>query len=62
MATLVVGGDGNIDELGGGVSVAEGNDGDVDVGSLLDGLGIGAGVGDYNQTGLLERSGDVVRE
>lgn len=62
MTTLVVGGDGNVDELGGGVGVAEGDDGDVDVGSLLDGLGIGAGVGDNNQTGLLERTGDVVGE
>lgn len=62
MATLVVGGDGNVDELGGGVGVAEGDDGDVDVGSLLDGLGVGTGVGDDNQTGLLERTGDVVGE
>lgn len=62
MTTLVVGGDGNVDELGGGVGVAEGNDGDVDVGSLLDGLGVGTGVGDDDQTGLLERTGDVVGE
>lgn len=62
MATLVVGGDGNVDELGGGVGVAEGDDGDVDVGSLLDGLGVGARVGDDDQTGLLERTGDVVGE
>lgn len=46
VATLVVGGDGNIDVLGGGVSVAEGDDGNVDVGSLLDSLGISAGVRD----------------
>lgn len=62
VTTLVVGGDGNVDELGRGVSVAEGNDGNVDVGSLLDGLGVGARVGNDNQTGLLEGSGDVVRE
>lgn len=62
MTTLVVGGDGNVDELGGGVAVAEGDDGDVDVGSLLDGLGVGARVGDDDQTGLLERTGDVVGE
>lgn len=62
MATLVVGGNGNIDELGGRVSVAEGNDGDVDVASLLDSLGVGAGVGDDNQTRLLERASDVVGE
>jgi hypothetical protein len=62
VATLVVGGDGNVNVLGGRVSVGEGNDGDVDVGSLLDGLGVGAGVGDDDQTGLLERSGDVVGE
>lgn len=62
MATLVVGRDGNVDELGGRVGVAEGNDGDVDVAGLLDGLGIGAGVGDDDQAGLLERPGDVVGE
>lgn len=62
MATLVVGGDGNVDELGGGVGVAEGDDGDVDVRSLLDGLGVGAGIGDDDQARLLEGSGDVVGE
>jgi hypothetical protein len=62
VATLVVGGDGNIDVLGGRVGIAKGNDGDVDVRGLLDGLGIGAGVGDDDQTGLLERTGDVVGE
>lgn len=62
VTALVVGGDGNIDVLGGGVGVAEGDNRDVDVGSLLDGLGIGAGVGDNDQAGLLERAGDVVGE
>lgn len=62
MATLVVGGDGDVDVLGGRVGVAEGDDGNVDVGRLLDGLGVGAGVGDDDQTGLLEGSGDVVGE
>lgn len=62
MTTLVVGGDGDVDVLGGGVGVAEGNHGNVDVGSLLDGLGIGAGIGDDDQAGLLEGSGDVVGE
>lgn len=62
VATLVVGRDGNIDVLGGRVGVAEGDDRDVDVAGLLDGLGIGAGVGDDDQAGLLERTGDVVGE
>ena len=62
VAALVVGGDGNVDELGGRVGVAQGDDGDVDVAGLLDGLGVGAGVGDDDQTGLLERAGDVVGE
>lgn len=62
MATLVVGGNGNIDVLGGGVSVAKGDDGDVDVGSLLDSLGVGARISDNDQAGFLERSGDVVGE
>jgi hypothetical protein len=62
VATLVVGGDGNIDVLGGRVGIAESDDGDVDVRGLLDGLGVGAGVGDDDQAGLLERTGDVVGE
>lgn len=62
VATLVVGGDGNVDILGGRVGVAESDHGDVDVRSLLDGLGIGAGVGDDDEAGLLERAGDVVGE
>lgn len=62
MTALVVGGDGNIDEVGGGVSVAKSDDGDVDVAGLLDSLGVGAGVGNDDQTGLLERAGDVVGE
>ena len=62
MTTLVVGGDSDIDVLGGRVSVGEGNNGNVDVRSLLNGLGVGSGVGDDDQTGLLERSGDIVGE
>lgn len=62
MATLVVGGDGNVDELGGGVGVAEGDDGDVDVAGLLDGLGVGARIGDDDEAGFLEGAGDVVGE
>lgn len=62
MTTLVVGGDGNIDVLGGRVGVAERDNGNVDVRSLLDGLGIGAGVGGDDEAGLLERAGDVVGE
>ena len=60
--TLVVGGDGDIDVLQGGVGVAEGNDGDVDVRSFLDGLAIGAGVGDDQKAGFLELLGDLVSE
>lgn len=59
---LVVGWDGNINELSWGVSVAKGDDWDVDVGSLLDGLGIGAWVGDDDEAWLLEGTGDVVGE
>lgn len=62
MTALVVGGNGNVDVLGGGVGVAKGDDGDVDVAGLLDSLGVGAGVGDDNQAGLLEGTGDVVGE
>ena len=60
VATLVVGGDGDINVLGGRVGIAEGDNGDVDVAGLLDGLVVGARVGDDDQAGLLERAGDVV--
>lgn len=62
MTTLVVSWDSNINELGGGVSVAKSDDGDVDIGSFFDSLGVGAGVGDDDEAGLLERTGDVVGE
>jgi hypothetical protein len=62
VATLVVCWDSNINELGWGVSITEGDDWNVDVGSLLDSLGIGTGIGDDNEAGLLERAGDVVGE
>ena len=38
------------------------NDGNVNVGSLLDSLGVGARVRDDDQARLLERAGDVVGE
>merc|ERR1711881_33946 len=62
VTTLVVGWDSDIDELGWGISIAKSNDWDVDVGSLLDGLGIGTGVGDDDEAGFLEGPGDVVGE
>jgi len=62
MAGLVVGGDGDVDEHEGGVGVAEGDDGDVDVGGLADGLVVDTGVGDDDEAGLFERACDVVGE
>ncbi len=62
MATLVVGGDSNVNELGRGVGVAKGNDRDINVRSLLDSLGVGAGVSYDDEAGFLEGAGDVVRE
>jgi len=59
---LVVGGNGNIDELQGSVGIAKSDNGDVDVGSLPDSLVVNAGVGDDNETGLLERTSDVIGE
>jgi len=59
---LVVGGDSDIDVVQGGVGVADGDNGDVNVGSLTNGLVIDSGVGDDDQTGLLERLGDVIGE
>lgn len=62
MTTLVVGWDSNIDELGWGVGIAEGNDRNIDVGSLLDSLSVGAGISDDDEAGFLERSSDIVGE
>lgn len=62
MLRLVVGGDSDIDVVQGGVGVADGDNGDVNVGSLTNGLVIDSGVGDDDQTGLLERLGDVIGE
>jgi hypothetical protein len=62
VATLVVGWDSNINEFGGGVGIAEGNDRDIDIGSLLDSLGVGAGISDDDEAGFLEGAGDVVGE
>ena len=62
MLALVVGGDGNVHKLEGGVRVADGDGGHVHVGSLNNGLGVGAGVSDDQETGLTETLGDVVGE
>ena len=62
MGGLVVAGDGDVDELGGRVNVAERNDGDVGVASLGDGLMVGPGVGDDQQTRLAEGGLDLISE
>ena len=62
MGALVVAGDGDVDELGGGVNVAEGDDGDVGVASLGDGLVVRPGVADHQQTGLAESGLDLIGE
>ena len=48
--------------LGWRVGVTESNDWNVDIRRFLDSLGVGTGIGDNDQTGLLERSGDVIGE
>ena len=62
MTSLVIRGDSNIDKFGGGIGIAESNDGYIDVGSFLDGLGVGAGVRHYDKTGLFEGASDVIGE
>lgn len=62
MTTFVVGRDSDVNELGRRIGVTESNDGDIDVGSFFDSLGISARVGDDDQAGLFERASDVVRE
>jgi len=62
VGALVVAGDGNIDELGGRVDVAEGDHGDVGVASLGDGLMVSPGVGHHQEAGLAERGLDLISE
>lgn len=59
---LVVGRDGDVDELEGCVGVAERDNGNVDVARLADRLVVDARVGHNDQARLLERARDVVRE
>jgi hypothetical protein len=60
MTTLVVCRDCNVNEFGWGVGIAEGDDGDIDVGGFLDSLSIGPWVGDDDEAGFLEGACDVV--
>ena len=60
VGALVVAGDGHVDVLGGRVHVGEGDDRDVGVGALGDGLVISAGIGYQQQTGLAEGGLDLV--
>jgi len=62
LVSLVVAGDGNVYVRQRGVYIAEGNGGDVHVRRLLDGLVIGAGVGEDQQTWLEESLLDLVSE
>ena len=62
MTTLVIGRDSDINELGWGVGIAERNNRNVDIRSLLDSLGISAGISDDDEAGFLEGSSDVVGE
>lgn len=59
---LVVAGDGNVDVAKGCIGVTEGNDGDVDIRGLANGLVVDSGVSDDDDSGLPEGSGDVVGE
>ena len=59
---LVVAGDGDVDELGGGVNVAEGDHGHVSVAALGDRLVVRPGVADHQQSGLTEGSLDLIGE
>lgn len=62
MTTFVVCRNGDIDEFGRGIGVAESNDRNVDVGGFFDSLGIGARVRYDDEAGLFERASDVVGE
>lgn len=62
MTTFVICGNGNIDILGGRVGVAKADDRNVHVGCFFDSLCVGPRIGDNDEAGFFERSGDVVRE
>ena len=62
VGALVVAGDGDVDELGGGVNVAEGDHGHVSVATLGDRLVVRPGVADHQQSGLTEGSLDLIGE
>lgn len=54
MPCLIIGRDGNINELQGGIGVAESDNWNVDVRSFSNGLVVHTGIGDDNQTGFLK--------
>ena len=60
MLGLVVSGDSNINPVGGRVSVAKSDDGDVHVRGLLDGLMVKTGVANNDEAGLHELLGVVI--
>lgn len=60
LGRAVAAGDGNIDVLKGGVGIAEGDAGDVHVGSFHDGLSVGTGIGNDQDSGLLELLGILI--
>merc|ERR1719192_1625529 len=62
VGALVVAGDGDVDELGRRVNVAEGDYGDVGVTALSDGLMVGPGVADDQETRLTEGGLDLIGE
>merc|ERR1719192_2918683 len=62
VGALVVAGDGDVDELGGGVNVAEGDNGHIGVAALGDRLVVRPGVADHQQSGLTEGGLDLIGE
>jgi hypothetical protein len=62
VAGLVVSRNGNIDVSERSIGITKGNDGDVDIRGFTYSLVVNSGVGDNDETGLLERAGDIVGE
>ena len=62
MTALVVCRNSDVNKLGRGVGITQGDNRDIDIGSFFDSLSIGTWVGDDDQTGFLERTGDVIGE
>lgn len=62
MTAVIIILDSHIDDLNRGVVIADGDDGDIDIGGFLNSLGVCMRIRDDDQAGIFEGVGDVVCE